>query len=101
MTTSTLNHGVQIELFPFTDKGVMPVKKDMLPGYGRHSSEKSKSPGVTDILILLQQPRQQGGVIINNNDAEKPPTLIADFQLNIILSGQLFLPPTCAIAERS
>ncbi|EBJ2155356.1 hypothetical protein DP650_22340, partial [Salmonella enterica] len=37
---------LQIELFPFSDKGVMVVQKDMQPGYGRHSSEKSKSPGV-------------------------------------------------------
>ena len=78
MTTSILNHGVQIEFFPFTDKGVMAVQKYMLPGYWRHSSEKSKSPGVTNILVLQQQLRQQGGIIINNNDAEQAPTLITD-----------------------
>ena len=44
-------------------------------------------------LIFVEQPRKDGGVVIDSRICDQPTALIANLDVNIRLTAQLFLAP--------
>ena len=55
--------------------------------------EKSQCLGAFGRLILVEEPRKDRGAVINNRICDQPTALIADFDVDIRLTAQLFLAP--------
>ena len=74
-------------------EGIVTVKVDMLPSDRRDFFEKGQCFGVLGRLILVQEPGKDGGVVINDRICDQPAALIADFDVDIRLTAQLFFAP--------
>lgn len=74
-------------------EGIVTVKMDMLPSDRRDGFEKGRCFGAFGHSILVEEPRKDGGVVINDRLCDQPTALIADLEVNIRLTAQLFLAP--------
>ena len=74
-------------------EGIVTVKVDMLPSDRGDFFEKSQCLGAFGRLILVEEPRKDRGAVINNRICDQWTALIADFDVDIRLTAQLFFAP--------
>jgi hypothetical protein len=87
------HHRIEIDRLSAAAEGIVTVKVDMLPSDRRDFFEKSQCFGAFGRLILVEQPRKDGGVVINDRIRDQPTALIADLDVDICFTAQLFLAP--------
>ena len=65
---------------------------DMLPGGRKDLHQKGRSFGVFARLIFIQEATEGGGVVIDNHICNQAAALIADLNVDIRFTGELFFP---------
>jgi len=86
-------HRIEIDRISAAAEGIVTVKVDMLPSDRRDCLEKDECFGVFSRLIFVEQPRKDGGVVIDSRICDQPTALIANLDVDIRPTAQLFLAP--------
>jgi hypothetical protein len=82
-------------------KQVASKEMDMLPGHGRYLSQQPDRLLVVGGFVPLQQGREQDAIVGDDDVGDQPAALVGYRDVKVGGADQLFLPPTCEIAERS